>query len=187
MIVVVGLGNRYRRDDGVGVAVAAALDDLTLPNVAVRTGISDPMGLLEAWTGAELALIIDAAIVTPSTPGRIRRCDVRDLPAQPEGLSSHTVDIGRTHALGQALGRVPGTLAVFTIEAADTGHGIGLTPRVARAVPEVVGMIVAEINCRQRAAQGLPSTSRGVAGCRDVSQQGTDPVRRGDPVVGPDQ
>jgi hydrogenase maturation protease len=35
---------------------------------------------------------------------------------------------------------------VFTIEVADTGHGIGLTPQVAAAVPKVVGMAVAEIN-----------------------------------------
>ena len=58
-----------------------------------------------------------------------------------EGLSSHSIDIGRTHALGQALGRVPDALVVFTIEVADTGHGIGLTPQVAAAVPEVVGMV----------------------------------------------
>lgn len=69
--------------------------------------------------------------------------------AAPEGLSSHGVGIGRTHGLGQALGRVPDALVVFTIEVADTGHGIGLTPQVAGAVPEVVDMVVAEIkwNC----------------------------------------
>jgi hydrogenase maturation protease len=56
------------------------------------------------------------------------------------------VDIGRTHALGQVLGRVPDALVVFTIEVAAIGHGIGLTPQVANAVPEVVGMAVTEIN-----------------------------------------
>jgi hydrogenase maturation protease len=35
---------------------------------------------------------------------------------------------------------------IFTIEAADTSHGIGLTPQVAAAVPEVVGMALAEFN-----------------------------------------
>jgi hydrogenase maturation protease len=43
------------------------------------------------------------------------------------GLSSHGVDIGRAHALGRALVRVPDALVVFTIEVADTDHGIGLT------------------------------------------------------------
>lgn len=144
-IIVVGLGNSYRRDDGVGIVAAAALDELALPGVRVVTDVVEPMSLLEAWSGAGLAVVIDAAVVTPSMPGRVHRCTLGDVVAASEGLSSHSVDIGRTHALGQALGRVPDALVVFTIEVADTGHGIGLTPQVAEAVPEVVGMAVAEI------------------------------------------
>jgi hydrogenase maturation protease len=159
-VVVVGLGNGYRRDDGVGVAAATALDDLGMPGVRVRTGIAEPMSLLEVWTGAELAVVIDAAIVTPPTPGRIRRCDLSDVPPQPNGLSSHSVDVGRAHALGQALGRVPDALVVFTIEVADTGHGTGLTPQVARAVPKLVGMVAAEINLARRARRSPRPASR---------------------------
>ncbi len=143
--VVVGLGNRYRRDDGVGVVAATALDELALPGVRVVTDIAEPTSLLEAWSGARLAVVIDAAIVTPSTPGCVRRCTLRDL-VTAAGLSSHGVDITRTYELGQALGRVPDVLVVVTIEVADTGHGTGLTPHVAGAVPEVVCMAVDEIN-----------------------------------------
>jgi hydrogenase maturation protease len=145
-VVVVGLGNAYRRDDGVGAAVAEAVGDLELPNVAALSGIADPMGLLEAWTGAGLAVIIDATIADPSTPGRISRWNLSEMPTPAVGLSSHSVDIGQTHALGNALGLTPGRVVVFTIEAADTGHGIGLSPHVATAVPEVVDMVAAEIN-----------------------------------------
>ncbi|KKC04721.1 hydrogenase maturation protease [Mycobacterium nebraskense] len=145
-VAVIGLGNRYRRDDGVGVAAAIAMDDLAWPNVVVTTGIAEPMGVLEAWTGAALAVIIDAAIVTPATPGRIHRYQLDEVPTQAEGLSSHSIDLGRTHALARALGRTPDEAMVFAVEAADTGSGDGLTPRVARAVPVVVGMVAAEIN-----------------------------------------
>jgi hydrogenase maturation protease len=145
-IVVVGIGNSYRSDDGVGIVVAAAVNDLALPGVHVVTGVVEPMSLLEAWSGARLAVVIDAAVATPSMPGRVRRCTLGDAVTAAEGLSSHGVDICHTHALGQALGRVPDALVVFTIEVTDTGHGIGLTPQVAAAVPEVVGMAVAEIN-----------------------------------------
>jgi hydrogenase maturation protease len=143
--VVVGLGNSYRTDDGVGLAVAAALENLALPDVRVVTGIVEPLGLLEAWSGAGLAIVIDAAVATSPVPGRVRRCTLGDLVTPAEGLSSHRVDICRAHELGQALGRVPDALVVFTVEVADTGHGIGLTPRVALAVPELVHMTVAEI------------------------------------------
>jgi hydrogenase maturation protease len=148
-IVVIGLGNIYRSDDGVGIVAAAALDELALPGVRVVTDIVEPMGLLEAWSDARLAVVIDAAVGTPSTPGRVRRCGLNDV-VTADGLSSHSVDIGRTHALGEALGRVPDELVLFTVEVADTRHGTGLTPQVARAVPEVVGMAVREIKRGQR-------------------------------------
>ncbi|WP_406815417.1 hydrogenase maturation protease [Mycobacterium sp. M23085] len=145
-IVIVGIGCGCRRDDGVGIAAATALDDRAIPNVVVKTGIADSMSLLEAWTGASLAVIIDAAIATPSTPGRIRRCELSDVAAQTHGLHSHSLDIGRTHELGQVLGRVPDELVMFAIEVPDIDHGIGLSPLVADAVPKVVDMVVAEIN-----------------------------------------
>jgi hydrogenase maturation protease len=153
--VVIGLGNRYRGDDGVGVAAAAELNRLALPGVRVVTDIVDPMGLLEAWSGATLAVLIDGAVGTPPTPGRVRRCGLSDV-ATCDGLSSHGVDLVRTHALGEALGRIPAELVLFTVEVADTGHGAGLTPRVERAVPEVVGMAVAEINRRLPHFSGAP-------------------------------
>ena len=142
---MVGLGNPYRRDDGVGVAVASTLRDMALPNVVVASGISDPMGLVEAWSGAGLAIVIDAAAAAPPVPGRVRRCTLADLRAGCEGLSSHGVDVARAHELADALGRAPRELVVLAIEVADTGHGAGLTPRVSRAVPEVVRLVSAEI------------------------------------------
>ena len=63
-IVVIGLGNTYRTDDGVGIAAAAALDELALPGVRVVTDVAEPMSLLEAWSGVKLAVVIDAAVVT---------------------------------------------------------------------------------------------------------------------------
>ncbi|OBF47175.1 peptidase M52 [Mycobacterium sp. 852002-50816_SCH5313054-b] len=142
--VVIGLGNRYRRDDGVGIVVADQLDRLGLNGVRVVTDIMEPMSLLEAWSGAGLAVVIDGAVGRPPAPGRVRRCALSDVTAG-DRLSSHGIDLVRTHALGDALGRVPGELVLLTVEVADTGHGAGLTPPVARAVAEVVNMALAEI------------------------------------------
>lgn len=154
--VVVGLGNIYRRDDGVGVAAAAALDELTPSGVDVVTDIAESVGLLEAWSGATLAVLIDAAITPGISPGRVRRWGVDDLVVAAERTSSHTLDLARTYALGQALGQVPDTLVLFTVQAADTGYGIGLTPTVAAAVPNVVDAVMAEIHSARTSVQGRP-------------------------------
>jgi hydrogenase maturation protease len=154
-VVVIGLGNSYRKDDGVGVAAALALDVLALPHVRVVTGIVEPTGLLEAWSGARLAVVIDGAVGTLPAPGRVHRCGLSGMVTAAEGLSSHSIDVGPTYALARALGRAPDDLVLFTVEVADTGHGIGLTPRVASAVSDVVRMAVVEIN-RTRSARRLP-------------------------------
>ncbi len=158
--VVIGLGNRYRRDDGVGVVVADELDRLGLTGVRIVTDIVEPMSLLEAWSGAGLAVVIDGAAATPAAPGRVRRCDLSDVTTG-DRLSSHGIDLVGTHALGEALDRVPAELVLLTVEVADTGHGTGLTARVERAVPEVVGMAVAEID-RRRRGRALRSVDGGL-------------------------
>ena len=77
--VVIGIGNTYRRDDGVGLAVADELAKRDLPGVRMVTAIGEPGAILEAWSGVALAVVVDAALEEGSTPGRIRRwkpCDV---------------------------------------------------------------------------------------------------------------
>lgn len=143
-IVVIGLGNDYRRDDGVGPAVASAINARKLPGVRVLIGIEDPIELLDAWSGAALAVVIDAALASPAVPGRVRRnADFQMMGT--EQMSTHGFDLTQALALAQTLGREPQRLVVFTIEAADISHGVELTPQVAAAVPTVVSAVVAEI------------------------------------------
>ncbi|MBY0442087.1 MAG: hydrogenase maturation protease [Mycobacteriaceae bacterium] len=143
-IVVIGIGNDYRRDDGVGPAVASAINARKLPGVRVVIGIEDPIVLLDAWSGVALAVVIDAAVASPAMPGRIRRI-ASCTASQTDSMSTHGLDVTQTLALGQALGREPHRLVLFTVEAADISHGVGLTPPVADAVPAVVSAAIAEI------------------------------------------
>lgn len=140
--VVIGIGNRFRRDDGVGLAVAERIAERHLPGVRAVTATGEPVELMEAWCDAALAVVVDAAV--GSTPGRVRRWSAGDLAAAP-ALSSHALGLAQTAALGQALGRMPGELVVVTVDTADTGHGVGLTPAVAAAVPHVIDAILAEL------------------------------------------
>lgn len=144
--VVIGIGNGFRRDDGVGLAVAERIAEHRLPGVHVVTATGEPSALLEAWTGAARAVVVDAATGEDPAPGRVRRWSATDLEAAATALSSHALGLAQTTALGRALGRMPAELVVFTVETADTGHGVGLTPAVAAAVPEMVDAILAELD-----------------------------------------
>jgi hydrogenase maturation protease len=143
--IVIGIGNDFRRDDGVGIAVAQRIAERHLPGVRVVTGISEPTALLEAWTGARCAVVIDAVSAANSAPGRIRRWTAPDLESTP-AVSSHALGLAQTCALGQALARMPNQLVVFTVDVVDTNHGMGLTPAVAAAVPNLVDVVIDELS-----------------------------------------
>ena len=136
--VVIGVGNSYRRDDGVGPAVAAAVEALGLPGVRVLRCGTETTAILDAWAGAGLAVVVDAA--AGGTPGRVRRCDLDDL-AEQRPVSSHELSLRQTYELARALGRAPDCVVVVTVDVADTGHGVGLSPAVAAALPEAVRVV----------------------------------------------
>src|ERR1700747_3219052 len=96
--VVIGLGNGYRGDDGVGVVAAAELNRLALSGVRVVTDIVEPMSLLEAWSEAGLAIVIDGAVGTPPTPGRVRRCGLDKVATARGGFSFRRMRIRRHHS-----------------------------------------------------------------------------------------
>ncbi len=146
--LVIGVGNAFRRDDGVGIAVADAvtevLDARGVPGVRVCRASGEPAELLEMWSGVDCAVVVDAAAGPTASPGRVRRWQPGQR-ADTAAVSSHALGVAQTYALGQVLDRLPGRLVVLTVDAADTGYGTGLTPTVAAAVPRVVEAVLGEL------------------------------------------
>lgn len=131
--VVIGVGNPSRRDDGVGPAVAARIAGRELPGVRVMQCPAEPTALLDAWEGADLAVVVDA--VVGELPGRVRTCAPAEL-VEAHPVSSHDLGLARTYELAAVLGRAPQSLVVVAVDVADTGHGPGLSPSVAAALGE---------------------------------------------------
>ena len=104
--VVIGIGNSFRRDDGVGLAVAEEVAKRGVPGVRVVTAIGEPGAILEAWSGARLAVVVDAATGEGSCPGRIRRW-TPGATADLGVVSSHAIGLPQAYALGQAVEQIP--------------------------------------------------------------------------------
>lgn len=142
--LLVGVGNTFRRDDGVGPAVAAEVARRGAAGIEVRTSTGEPGELLDAWTATSVTVVVDAAVGDGASPGRIRRwCGAPD--DGPGPVSSHALGLAQTYALGRALGQVPERLVVLTVDVADVGMGTGLTPAVAAAVPAAADLALAEL------------------------------------------
>ena len=170
-VVVIGVGNPSRRDDGVGWVVAAAAGRRLGETVEIRLCDGDPARLLDAWTGVELAVVVDA-MRSGARPGAIRVVvadRVSELPPSPTTTGSHSLGVGQALALGRALGRLPGRLVVIGVEAHDHGFGDELSAPVAAAVDaamELVGRLVDDHLLAARlaaaSAAGHGTTSTGI-------------------------
>ena len=93
--VLIGIGNPYQRDDGIGPAVASAIERLRLPGVRVVISDGEPVGLLAAWEDTGLAIVVDATRHEPSCPGHIHRLTSSQLDGD-EPRPAHTVSVSRT-------------------------------------------------------------------------------------------
>ncbi|WP_350275754.1 hydrogenase maturation protease [Kribbella sp. HUAS MG21] len=152
--VVIGVGNEYRRDDGIGPALVAALEDRWLPGVKLLVSDGEPARLIDDWAGVPLAIVVDAVLCEPSAPGEFYRTEVpldgrhhdHDLEDHPHSAGSHSLGIPDALRLAQALDRVPHRLVVYAVEAADITFGTGLTAPVAAALPRLVDAVVAELS-----------------------------------------
>ncbi len=153
--VIIGIGNEYRRDDGVGPAVVARLRDRVLPDVDLLISDGEPAGLIDDWAGAGLVIVVDA--VAGSRPGRLHRVVLAgagadrsagtglEARAADAGLaSSHGLGLGTVVELAVVLGRLPETLIMHGVEGVNFGQGAGLSPEVAGSIDELTAAVLAD-------------------------------------------
>ena len=153
-VVVVGVGNSLRRDDGAGIAVVERARPLLPPRVEVRTLSGEATTLLDAWAGADLAVVVDAVRWDHPAAGGVTRIDAISEPdavtGWGAGASSHGLGVAEAVALARALDRLPPRLILLLIALAEEGQGEGLSPAVQGHVDEAVALLVAEVTAAGR-------------------------------------
>jgi hydrogenase maturation protease len=143
--VVIGVGNRWRRDDAAGLLVLDALSDRLGVDVALIESDGEPTRLIDAFAEGELAVMVDA-VKTGAEPGAVHRFTSDELPpGMGIGQSSHLVGLIGTIELGRLLGKLPNGLVLIGIEATDFYHGEGVSDAVAAGVTVAVETVLAEL------------------------------------------
>ena len=145
-VAVIGCGNLARSDDGVGPHVVRMLGERGLgarPGVRLLDAGTDGLAVMHAARGSEVLILIDASR-TGAEPGAVFEVPGSELEnrAQP-ALSLH--EFRWDHALfaGRRMygSGFPKEVTVLLVEAADTGYGLELSPRVATAACKVAERI----------------------------------------------
>ncbi len=143
--VVIGVGNRWRRDDAAGFEVIDQLRVRLGDQIALVESDGEPTRLLDAFALAPTVVMVDA-VVTGADPGTIHRFTDDDLPDRMGiGQSSHLVGLIGTIELGKLLGKLPNGLVLIGIEATDFDNGEGMTDAVIAGVAAAVGAVLAEL------------------------------------------
>ena len=70
---MIGVGNQFRHDDGAGPAVIERLRGQLPGEIGLVVTDGDAVRLIEAWSGASLAVVVDAVRADPPVPGRLHR------------------------------------------------------------------------------------------------------------------
>lgn len=141
-VLIAGVGNTTRSDDGAGPDVASVVRREQLPGVEVLELDGDLSRLLEACESRETVVIIDAA-ASGAPAGTIHRLDAAGAAAlRRPGTSSHGLGVAEFVALAEATGRLPSRFEVHAIEGASFAVGTRRTPAVTRACRDVARGLV---------------------------------------------
>ena len=145
-VVVIGVGNPYRRDDAAGLVIARRLRQKAPAHVTVIEHEGEPTALLEAWKDAHAVFLIDA-VFSGAEPGTVHRLDAQAsaIPQELFRYSTHAVSVAEAIELARVLGQLPPKLVVYGIGGKDFSAGLGLSPEVEGRVDELVERVLREL------------------------------------------
>jgi hydrogenase maturation protease len=146
-VLVIGVGNRLRGDDGASWGVVRRLREHgTEIRIEVNEQLCEPNDLIEAWQGRDAVVLVDT-MRSGEPPGTIRRFDVTSepLPARLRGsVSTHGFGLHEAIELGRALHRLPRRVIVFAVEGRHFQAGAMPSGEVETAVAPLARAVLRE-------------------------------------------
>lgn len=146
-ILVIGVGNEYRSDDGLGILAARELRRRNIPGVVVVEQNGEGAALMNAWEKYDRVIIVDA-LESGAVSGDVHRLDAvsREVPAHFVHYSSHTFGVVEAIEMARQLHCLPHVLLLYGIEGKQFDVGPGLTDAVLKSMPDMLSSIESELN-----------------------------------------
>jgi hydrogenase maturation protease len=137
--LIIGVGNEFRGDDGVGIAVVRQLLEEIPPHITIIEASGEGAALMEAWKEYSRVFVVDGTF-SGSPPGTIHRFEAHQepLPTQFFHYSTHAFSVAEAVEMARALGQLPPELIVYGIEGNTFRAGEGLSPEVEEAAGSVI-------------------------------------------------
>jgi hydrogenase maturation protease len=148
-IVVLGIGNLLRGDDGVGVHAVRALEKMALPPEVEVVDSGTSPELLQHFDTAGKLVVIDA-MDTGDKPGSIYRFRLDELKTEPQGMASaHDIGLMSLINLARLSGRkIPETVFIG-VQPASLDISLELSADIAASLPAVTRLVMDEVRAGQ--------------------------------------
>lgn len=145
-ILILGMGDLFLKDEGVGVHVVERLKGMELPSdVEVLDGGNISFDLLSYIEGRRRVIVIDA-LKGGGAPGTLYHVTDKDFEEKEEliqsGHSSYFMDALKNASL---LGTKPGEIIFIGVEPKEISGGLTLSTKLKRKIPQIIEVIMEQV------------------------------------------
>jgi len=146
-LLILGVGNIFMKDDGIGIYSAHELKKSNLPHgvKVIDAGTMGP-GLIDLMRETAKVIFLDA-VEMGKTPGTVVRLTAEELEQIDDGASYslHEIKLPQVLQLAGRLGISP-EVVIFGMQPKEIGLGNTLTPPLKKAIPHMVESVLREIH-----------------------------------------
>jgi hydrogenase maturation protease len=146
--VVIGLGNLYMRDDGLGIRVAKALEERGLgESVSIQAYPEMDLTLIEKLQGTSKVIVVDS-VRGGKEPGTVSKYTLTPRKAELSELPSlHSLTLHDILDLAVSSGILTCPVVIVGVEPRDNSPGEGLSCEVESALAKAIEAITEELSC----------------------------------------
>jgi hydrogenase maturation protease len=145
--VVIGLGNLYMRDDGIGLRVAKELEKMKFgESVSIQEYPEMDLAIIGTLQDAAKVIIVDA-VKSGKEPGTIskytfipRKEEIADLP------SLHSMKLSDLLDIAMSSGTLTRPVVILGVEPKDDSPGTELSPEVELSLSKVIQAVIKELS-----------------------------------------
>jgi hydrogenase maturation protease len=149
-IIILGMGNKFFGDDGVGIVIAEKLKELLadIPQIKVEETNWGGFRIIDLLSGYKSAIIVDALKTGKKPAGFIHKLDYKDLINSVRMVSFHDVNFATAVEFAREMNiPMPEEISVFAIEIKESDHfSEKLTGEVNAVVDKCVNLILDDIS-----------------------------------------
>lgn len=141
--IIIGVGNIFRSDDGVGIVIAQKLKAKNIDGIEVVEESGEGISLMNSWENFDHVIIVDA-VSSGEKAGKIYYLDAvnESIPKSFFNYSTHAFSVAESIELSRVLGSLPPKLFIYGIEGKDFSAGQTLSPEIEEASLKVIDQII---------------------------------------------